>query len=56
MTERKATIKCPHCGEPIVVRDASRSGDAKIWAAFDGVFKAVDVAFDKMDAAFRKLR
>ncbi len=46
---KQATIKCPHCGKPITVRQADDSlphvDTSPIWKAVD---KAVDDAFKKV--------
>jgi DNA-directed RNA polymerase subunit RPC12/RpoP len=51
MTERRAKIKCPHCGQMIIVRDKPKN--AAIWKAVDKAFAAVDRAFEEVDRLFR---
>lgn len=51
---REAKIKCPHCGETVIVRDAgdasalSAEQERKIWAAADAMFAAVEDGFRKI--------
>jgi hypothetical protein len=50
MKVKQASIKCPHCGGHIVVRqtDPPEENVEKIWAAADEAFKAMDAAFHKI--------
>lgn len=48
---KQAKIKCPHCGESIIVR--TDSGEAPpilddIWEAADELWKSVDQGFKKV--------
>jgi uncharacterized Zn finger protein (UPF0148 family) len=50
---KQARIECPHCGGKITIRkidsaDVAPENQAKIWAAADEMFRAIDAGFNKI--------
>lgn len=49
---KQAKIKCPHCGESIIIRQSEGQSSAEqvsvTWGAVDETFKAMEEGFKKV--------
>lgn len=55
MATKQAKIKCPHCGEPITIRQLDKVAAAEFEAAVKPIWDAADNVWKAMDDAFKKI-